>query len=400
MSKKHRSIILVLGALTALGPFSIDMYLPAFPVIAEALHTDIAHVTLSLTSYFVGISVGQLICGPLLDRYGRKKPLIAGLVIYILAAAGCAMVPGVWWLVGMRLLLALGGCVGMVAGRAVVRDIFPAHETAGVFSTLMLVMGIAPIIAPTVGGYVTAFMGWRWIFIVLAIIALLMLLSVTRFLPESKGADDTVSLNLRTVSRQYAEVFRERGFMGYALAGGAASGGMFAYIAGSPFVYMDLFGLSEQQYGWAFGANAFGLIAGSQINRVLLKRYTAVQIAVAMAGVLVLVAAGLTITGILALKWLVMGLVWCFLVCLGFLNPNTTAMALQPFSRTAGSASALLGAIQMVSGALASVAVSMLHNQTIVPMVSVMAGCAAIGLCSLLSVKKQPGIVLQTDANG
>ncbi len=388
MLKNHRSIILILGALTALGPFSIDMYLPAFPAIAEALHTDIAHVTLSLTSFFVGISVGQLICGPLLDRFGRKKPLVIGLVIYILAAIGCAVVPGVWWLVGMRLLLALGGCVGMVAGRAVVRDVFPVHETAGVFSTLMLVMGIAPIIAPTVGGYVTAYLGWRYVFVVLAVIALLMLVAVVRYLPESKTPDATVSLRIKAICREYLEVMKERSFVWYTIAGGAASAGMFAYISGSPFVYMKLFGLSESQYGWAFGANAFGLIAGSQVNRVLLKTYTPAKIALALAIVLMAVAGLLVLAGFWQAQWLVMGLVWCFLLCLGFLSPNTTALALQPFTRYAGSASALLGAIQMVAGALASAAVSMLHNGTIVPMVAVMAGCAAVSLLSQMGSQR------------
>ena len=204
--KQHRIFILVLGSLTAIGPFSIDMYLPGFPAIARDLHTDISHVALSLTSYFIGISFGQLVYGPLLDRYGRKRPVIVGLLIYIVAAVVCGLSPSIHWLVAARFLLAIGSCVGIVAARAIVRDLFPVNEIARIFSTLMLVLGISPIIAPTVGAYVADIYSWRLIFAVLGGIAILILIAVIRFLPESRPADASISLHPVQIIREYASV--------------------------------------------------------------------------------------------------------------------------------------------------------------------------------------------------
>lgn len=379
--KQKNTIILTLGALAAIGPFSIDMYLPGFPAIAADLRTDIAHVGLSLTSYFIGISLGQIVYGPLIDRFGRKTPLLAGLVIYMTAAVGCALAPDVYWLIALRFLLALGGCVGMVAGRAVVRDLFPASETAKVFSTLILIMGVAPIVAPTVGGYVTAHFGWRYIFLFLVAFSAAMFLVVKRFLPESRQPDPTVSLRPGAVLRDYVQVLKDSDFTGYALAGSIAFAGIFAYISGSPFVFMEYFGLSETVYGWIFGLNAFGFILGSQINRLWLKRKTPSQIVLRAGffqflGALILAAGSMA--GVLNAT-ATMVLIFLFVFWLGFLAPNTTALALQPFTRYAGSASALLGSFQMVAGALASAMVSSLHNGTLLPMVSVMTGCAVAG---------------------
>ncbi|WP_225000176.1 multidrug effflux MFS transporter [Cesiribacter sp. SM1] len=387
MNQQQRTkIILVLGALAALGPFSIDMYLPGFPAIAKDLQTDIAHVGFSLTSYFVGISVGQLIYGPVIDRYGRRTPLLIGLFLYLLAAIGCAFAPDVFWLIGLRLLLALGGCVGMVAGRAIVRDLFPASETAKVFSTLILVMGVAPIVAPTLGGFVTASFGWRHIFTALTLIAAALLFMVYRLLPESKQPDASVSLQPKKVLKDYLMVLKDPEFITYSIAGSVAFAGMFAYISGSPFVFMEYFGLSETYYGWLFGLNAFGFILGSQINRLLLKRKTAEQItrrASVFQGVLGLLLAVGTVWGVLDVTGTLV-LIFGFLFCSGFVAPNATAVALSPFTRYAGSASALLGSIQMVAGALASVSVSFFHNGTPLPMALTMAGCASFALGVLL----------------
>lgn len=393
--KQKRTIILTLGALAALGPFSIDMYLPGFPAIAEDLNTTISRVGLSLTSYFIGISVGQLIYGPLIDRYGRKKPLAIGLLIYILTAIGCALAPTVDWLIGLRLLLALGGCVGIVAGRAIVRDLFPVNETARVFSSLILVMGVAPIIAPTLGGYVTATLGWRAIFYLLAIIATALLLMTRRFLPESRKPDPGVSLKPAKVAREYAQVFKEPSFLSYAVAGSISFAGLFAYIAGSPFVFMEYFGLDETLYGWLFGLNAFGFILGSQINRLWLRKRSSSQVALRSA-IFLAVTSGLlglgSIFGLLNVAS-TLSLIFSSLFFMGFLVPNTTALALEPFTRYVGSASALLGSFQMVAGALASALVSALHTGTPGPMALTMAGSALIALVALLvrriAVKKE-----------
>lgn len=384
--KQRNKIIFTLGALAAIGPFSIDMYLPGFPAIAKDLDTDIAHVGVSLTSYFIGISVGQLIYGPLIDRFGRKKPLLIGLLIYIVAAVGCALAPDVFWLIGLRFLLALGGCVGMVASRAVVRDLFPPVETAKVFSTLILIMGVAPVIAPTIGGYVTASLGWRYIFLFLVLFALSMFLLVKRFLPESREPDPGVSLKPVKIAREYLQVFKEPEFVTYTLAGSISFAGLFAYISGSPFVFMEFFGLSETFYGWIFGLNAVGFISGSQINRLLLRKKSSAYISVRAAFLQFIAGACLAVgsfAGYLNAESTLF-LIFCFMFFLGFIAPNTTALALQPFTRYIGSASALLGSFQMIAGALASALVSYFHDSTVMPMAITMGSCSSVGFIILL----------------
>lgn len=388
--KQQNKIILILGVLAALGPFAIDMYLPGFPAIARDLDTDISHVALSLTSYFIGISVGQLIYGPLVDRFGRKKPLLIGLSLFVLASVGCAFAPSVQWLIGLRLLLALGGCAGMVASRAVVRDVFPVKEIPGVYSSLVLVMGVAPIVAPTIGGFVTAHFGWRYIFAVLSGIGLLVLLTVGWLLPESRGADPSLSLRPRRVLGDFISVLKEPVFLTYAIAASTAQAGLFAYISGSPFVFMEIFGLSETHYGWAFGLNAFGFIAGSQVNRLALRRRTSEQVTLT-SGTVQFLAGVLLLLGNY-LGWLnadgSLLLIFCYLFALGFISPNATALALAPFARNAGSASALMGSFQMAIGALASALVSTLHNGTALPMTGVMAGATVISLSLLLAFRR------------
>lgn len=384
-AKKQRVIILILGAIAALGPFSIDMYLPGFSAIAEDLNTDISSVSLTLTSYFIGISVGQLVYGPIVDRYGRKKPLLVGLVIYLLAALACAFSPSINWLIANRLLLALGGCVGMVASRAIVRDLFPVNEVARVFSTLLLVMGVAPIIAPTVGGYITSNFGWQYIFIVLTIIAALLIFTVYRFLDESKEKDSSVSLRPLKVMHGYLEVLKDPNFLMYGLAGSFTMAAMFTYITGSPFVIMELYGFSETAFGWIFGFNAFGFILGSQINRFWLKKRDSNSISKISAVLLMVVTGLLTISAFLNILSApaLIALLFSSLFLMGFLNPNTTAQALEPFDKNAGIASALIGSFRMLSGALASGLISLFFNGTIFPLILIMTSCAAIVLSLL-----------------
>jgi len=393
---QHRAVILVLAALSALGPFSVDMYLPGFPAIAAGLKTNIAHVALSLTSYFIGMSVGQLAYGPVMDRYGRRRPLIVGLVMYVVAALGCAFSPSIYFLIALRLFQALGGCVGLAGSRAVVRDLFSANEIARVLSMLMMVFGIAPIVAPTIGGLVVATLGWRFIFLILAGIAALILLAVNRFLPESKGADSSISLYPKSVLLEYLNVYREPTFLRHTLASAAAMAGFFSYIAGSPFVYMKLFGLSETQFAWMYGTNVLGLIIASQINRVWLRRRSAAEV-LFMANAAQVFVALMLVTGVhfrLIGTIATIGLIFSYLFFFGFVSPNAVALALQPFARNAGSAAALIGSIQMVAAASSSGLVSYLHNGTALPMLSLMAGCASVCLV-LLSVgsdhSREPG---------
>jgi MFS transporter, DHA1 family, multidrug resistance protein len=386
-NSKHKNfyLILILGLLTAIGPFSIDMYLPAFPDIAKGLNTTVANVMLSLSSFFIGISTGQLIYGPLLERFGRKKPLYAGLSIYLLASIGCAMATSIDALIMFRLLQALGGCAGMVAARAMVRDLFEVKENARIFSLLMLVVAVSPIIAPTLGGYVTAAFGWRYVFVMLILVAFIILIGVYFLLPESRKPDATFSLKPRLILHNYSGILKHPQFYTYALTGAISSAGLYAYISGSPHVFMEIFEVSEQQYGWIFALIAMGLIGASQINTVLLKNYTSEQIikaALSFQSLIGIVLAVVTYAGWGEL-FLTIFLIFIFLGCQGFIFPNSSALSLATFGHNAGSASAMLGAIQMFIGAGASAIVSLLQNY-FSPMTGVMA-CCAMGALTVFS---------------
>lgn len=383
---KNFRIILILGLLSAIGPFSIDMYLPGFPAIAADLHTNIAKVSLSLSSFFIGISAGQMLYGPLLDRFGRKKPLYIGISVYLIASIGCAMATSVNALIWLRLLQALGSCAGMVASRAMVRDIFPVNENAKIFSLLMLVVGVSPIIAPTLGGYLSAEYSWRYVFIVLALVAAIILLSIHFYMPESKEPNPSFSLKPKPIINGFLNVAKVPQFYTYALAGSIASAGLYAYISGSPSVFMEIYKVSEKQYGWIFAIVAVGLISSSQLNTLLLRKYKSEQVVViallcqSLTGILLFTG---TFLGFLELFSTIF-LCFIFLSCQGFTFPNTSALSLAPFSKTAGSASALLGSIQMGIGACTSALVGYLNNGTALPMAIVMACCALISFSILI----------------
>jgi DHA1 family bicyclomycin/chloramphenicol resistance-like MFS transporter len=376
--------------LSAIGPFSIDMYLPGFPAIAADLHTTVAHVALSLSSFFIGISAGQLLYGPLLDRYGRKRPLYIGLSVYLLASIGCALCTSVDALIALRLVQAIGGCAGMVASRAMVRDLFPVKENAKIFSLLMLVIGVSPIIAPTLGGYVTAAFGWHYIFIILTIMSALILAAVHFALPESRKPDLTVSLLPAPIIKGFLSVFKEPQFYTYAFTGAIAAAGLYAYISGSPHVFMELYKVTERQYGWIFAGIALGLITCSQLNIFLLRRFKSEQIirvalfCQTLAGITLVLGTAFHLLGLFSTIFFIL----IFLSCQGFVFPNSAALSMAPFSRNAGTASALMGGIQLAVGALTSGIVSVLTNSTALPMAGVMASCALLSFCILLAGRK------------
>lgn len=384
--KEYFIIILVLGALATISPFSIDMYLPGFPAIVKDLNTDISQVQLSLTAYLIGISVGQLLYGPLLDRFGRKNPLYAGLAIYIVASLACAYTDSVNSLIIMRFIQAVGGCAGMVAAQALVRDIFPVNKTAQAFSLLTLVIAVSPMIAPTVGGYLTAAFGWHSVFVILAAITALIMVGVFVALPEGQQPDASISLKPKPVLKNFLSVMKQEQFLLYALAGGIATAAPFAYIAGSSDVFMNIYHVSEQEYGWIFAFLAFAMIGSTQLNHVILNKFKSEQVIkftlVYQTVVAVLLVVG-TYYGWYG-KYSLIGLLFIFLTGQGLLNPNATALSLAPFTKNTGSAAALLGSFRMAMGGLMSAAVSVLHNNTTLPMVSVMAGCAIVGLIILL----------------
>ncbi|WP_338876301.1 multidrug effflux MFS transporter [Spirosoma sp. SC4-14] len=384
--QRHFIIILILGLLTTVSPFSIDMYLPGFPAIANDLHTSIAQVQLSLTAYLIGIAVGQLLYGPMLDRFGRKKPLYVGLGIYLLASIGCALTTSIEMLILMRLLQALGGCVGLVAAQALVRDLFPVSQIAQVFSLLTLVLAVSPMIAPTVGGYATVALGWHSIFVILAIITSLILIGVYYALPSGKAPDSSLSLRPKAVLGNFFTVLKQPQFLTYSLVSGIATAAPFAYISGSPDVFMNIYKVSEQQYGWIFSCLAIAIIAPSQFNRFLLKRFSSEQIiytTLLYQSTVGLIMVFGTWAGWFGLYGL-MGMLFLFLGGQGLTAPNSTALSLSPFVRHAGSASALMGSFRMASGAVVSGAVSVLHNHTAMPMVGVMTSCSVLGLVILL----------------
>ena len=383
-------MIVILGMLSAIGPFSIDMYLPGFPSIAADLNTTVAHIALSLSSFFIGISAGQLLYGPLLDRYGRRKPLYIGLSVYVLSSVGCALCQSADVLIGLRFIQAVGGCSGMVASRAMVRDLFPVKENAKIFSLLMLVIGVSPIIAPTMGGYVTAAFGWHYIFIILAIMTAIILAAVHFAMSESRKPDPTVSLRPAPIIKGFWAVAKEPQFYTYSLTGAISAAGLYAYISGSPHVFMELYKVTEKQYGWIFAGIALGLIICSQLNTFLLRKFQSEQIipvallCQSIAGISLVAGTVLGFIGLYATLFLIL----LFLSCQGFVFPNSSALSMAPFSRNAGSASALMGGIQLAVGALTSGLVSLLSNSTAVPMAAVMA-CCAVGSLSVLMLGRR-----------
>jgi DHA1 family bicyclomycin/chloramphenicol resistance-like MFS transporter len=379
-NKLHNSftIILIMGLLTAIAPLSIDMYLPAFPSIAGSLHTDVSSVALSLSSFFIGISAGQLLYGPFLERYGRKPPVYVGLCLYFAASVGCALAQSVNALIVLRLFQAVGGCVGMVAARAMVRDLFDAKENAKVFSLLMLVVSVSPIIAPTLGGYITSAFGWRYVFAMLIFVVLLILVLTYFFLPESKEPDKTVSLKPVPVLKNYIEILKNPAFSTFAITGAVSYAGLYAYVSGSPYVFMELYKVTEAQFGWIFAIIAAGLIGASQVNNLLLKKASGkhiIKIATRAQSIIGLAFVIISITGIGSLLLTIL-LVFLFLACQGFIFPNATALALSSLGNNAGNASGLIGAIQMTIGASAAAIISLFQNHSSLPMAIVMTACA------------------------
>lgn len=370
-------LLLILGALSAFAPFAIDMYLPSFPSLARAFATDIEHVQLSLAVYFAGLASGQLFYGPLADRFGRRLPLLIGIGLFCLASLGCALAPSLPWLIAARFVQALGGCAGMVIARAVVRDLCEPMAAARAFSQIMLVTGIAPILAPFAGSLLLTTFGWQAIFVSLALFAAACGTAVALWLPESLPTQHPRA-PLSGALRNYLRLLRDRTFIGHTLTGGIAMAGMFAYISGSPFVLIELYGVAPEHYGWVFGLNAAGFILLGQLNARLVVRQgpafwlRRAVLAYAAAGLILLLVGAFQPK---ALPVLMVPL-FCAIALLGGIVPNASACALAGQGANAGSASALMGSLQFILAALASSSVGALHNGTVVPMCAVLALCA------------------------
>ena len=373
--------ILILGALSAFGPLAIDFYLPGFPAIALAFGTDEKHVQLTLASYFLGLSIGQLAYGPVADRFGRRIPLLFGVSLFTLASLACAFAPNLEWLIGARFVQALGGCAGMVIARAIVSDKCDAVQSAKVFSQLMLVMGLAPILAPMLGGLLVNLYSWQAIFLSLTAFSAMASLAVALGLPESMPATHPRQ-PLSGALTQYRRLLGDRIFLGHALTGGIVMAGMFSYIAGSPFVFIKLYGVPPEHYGWLFGTNAAGFILVAQLNaRLVGKTGPAFMLS---RTIWVYLAAALTLLAVAGLRteqlWPLLVPLFICIASLGCIIPNASACAMNGQWARAGSASALLGCLQFSVAAAAAALVGVLHDGTAVPMALVISLCGVLGV--------------------
>lgn len=381
--------ILILGALSAFGPLAIDFYLPGFPAMALAFGTDEKHVQATLAAYFLGLSIGQLIYGPIADRFGRRVPLLVGVSLFTLASLGCAFAPSLDALIVARFIQALGGCAGMVLSRAIVSDKCDPVASAKVFSQLMLVMGLAPILAPMLGGVLVNVAGWQSIFLTLGLFSAACLLAVSLGLPESMP-EDMPRQPLSGALRQYLRLLADRVFLGHAVTGGIAIAGMFAYIAGSPFVFIKLYGVPAEHYGWLFGANAAGFILVAQVNaRLLAKRGPAFLLARA---VWLYLGAGLALLGVAALRptalWPLLVPLFICIASLGCIIPNASACAMSGQGARAGSASALMGCVQFSVAAGAAALVGLLHDGSAVPMALVICLCGVLAVSAAVLTRR------------
>lgn len=384
-------VTLVLGGLTALPPLSMDMYLPALPAVTDSLHAPAATVQLTLTACLTGMALGQLVVGPMSDRWGRRKPLLLGMIIYVIATAICAFAPSAELLIGFRLLQGLAGAAGIVISRAVVRDLFDGMEMARFFSTLMLISGVAPVIAPVIGGQVLRFTEWRGIFAVLTVVGALLTLIVWKWLHETLPEEERHTGGIGDALRTMRGLLADRVFTGYMIAGSLAFAALFAYVSASPFVVQEIYGASPQTFSLLFGINSIGLIAVGQINgkvlvgRISLDKALGFGLTVISLAAVALLLMTSGVFGDVGLLPVATGL-FVLMSAMGLAMPNTNAQALMRTKHAAGSASALLGTTSFLVGAIASPLVGIAGEQTAVPMAVVQVVCALLAVACFLGL--------------
>ncbi|MEW1656532.1 MULTISPECIES: multidrug effflux MFS transporter [unclassified Streptomyces] len=384
-------VTLVLGGLTALPPLSMDMYLPALPQVTAALHSPAATVQLTLTTCLAGMALGQLIVGPMSDKWGRRRPLLVGMVLYVLATALCAFATNAELLIAFRLLQGLAGAAGIVIARAVVRDLYDGVAMARFFATLMLISGVAPVAAPLLGGQILRITDWRGVFVVLTVVGVLLTLLVWRRLGETLPPARRRPGGLGPALRTMRDLLADRAFSGYLLVGAFAFAALFAYISASPFVVQEIYGASPQTFSLLFGLNSIGLVAVGQINGKLLVGRVGLEKVLGVGLVVIALAAAallLLTSGVFGKAGLVPVAAGLFVLmsAMGLVMPSTNTLALLRTPHAAGSASALLGTSTFLLGAVASPLVGIAGERTAVPMAVVQLSCAVLALVSFLGM--------------
>jgi len=382
-----RGTILLLGSLTAFGALTIDLYLPALPAIARDFGVDAAAAQHTLVAFFIGIALGQLVYGPISDRIGRRPPLLFGVGVYIIASLGCVVAPTIDWLVLGRFAQGLGCCAGMVVARSVVRDRFDHQDSARIFSLLTLVLGAAPMIAPTIGGWLVGFASWRWLFGILAGFGVAVGLAVFFRLDESRSVATEAKARAETPLAAYADLLQQRRLLGYLAVSALNGATLFSYIAGSSDLVITIWRFTPQQFGLVFAFIAFGVIGSSQVNRWLLARHAADRILAVAAPVSALCGLALLGGALADLgTWPMLALFFVTLTSNGFIGANALAGALAVDPLRSGSASGLFGSSSFMVGAGAATLAGLFHDGTARPLAAVMAGGLCLGTLALYTL--------------
>ncbi|MFI8945614.1 multidrug effflux MFS transporter [Streptomyces sp. NPDC053750] len=388
-------VTLVLAGLTATPPLAMDMYLPALPEVTRSLSAPAATVQLTLTACLAGMALGQLVVGPMSDKWGRRRPLLTGLALYVVATALCAIAPTVELLVAFRLAQGLAGAAAIVIARAVVRDLYDGVAMARFFSTLMLISGVAPVVAPLIGGQILRVTDWRGVFVLLTVVGVALGLVVWAKLPETLPEGERHAGGVGDTLRAMRGLLADRAFTGYMLAGGFAFASLFAYISASPFVIQEIYGASPQTFSLLFGVNSIGLVVVGQINgkilvgRVRLDRVLCVGLLIVIAAATALLLMSLGVFGDVGLVPVAVAL-FVLMSAMGISLPNTQALALMRVRKSAGSASALLGTSSFLIGAVASPLVGIAGEDTAVPMAVVQLVAALVALGFFLGMCRRP----------
>ena len=399
MNKSKRLLMaMVLGSFAAIGPLSIDMYLPSLPALAEDLQSSTSVAQLSLTAFLLGIALGQLLLGPLSDQKGRRLPLILSLIVYCLSSILCASAPSIEVLVLLRFMQGLSGAGGMVISRAIVRDLYTGVELTKFFSLLMLINGAAPILAPVMGGQLLHFTSWRGVFIVLGILSIVMITAAFFCIPETLSSENRSSGGAKQTLRTFKGLFRDRVFMGYVLTQGFVNASMFSYISGSPFVIQKIFGASPQTFSFIFAMNGVGIIIASQVTGRLAGRFKEsnmlrVGLGISLSGGLLLnsmLALGAGLPGVLPALFLVVSSV-------GVVSTTCFSLAMQSQGKTAGSAAALLGLMPFVLGSIMAPLVGIGNGQSAWPMGIIILSCEIIAVISYLVLARSRGADLAAE---